>query len=365
MKRLGRAQDGVFPYDPGDGSRLWACDYRDPETRRRRRKAGFALRRYAEAHRDRARRQALGLEPIHPPEPDPEPEPPMLFGALVDRFMAEYQSRSGSMTYYEQKARTWKEHLGSLPVPEVTPAVVESFRADREADGIGPTTIRHDLVSLGTLFRWAVDRGLAETDPTRTVKRPRKPAPDPRPLTPGELTALLDACPGWLAPIVELTAETGCDVGEAVRLTWERHVDRDRMVIRLPRAKTGVGRTIPYRRSRVLRRVLRDAWRVRHPSGRVFLHDGSPAGLEAAKTAMRRAWRRAGITKPRPWKSLRATFATRRTEEGQPVAVIAALMGLTTSHVFEHYVAPSAVHLEAAMSRSVRSETRRRRKNRA
>jgi hypothetical protein len=32
------------------------------------------------------------------------------------------------------------------------------------------------------------------------------------------------------------------------------------------------------------------------------------------------------------------------------VPTIAALMGLTTSHVLEHYVKPSGFHLEAAMA---------------
>jgi site-specific recombinase XerD len=82
----------------------------------------------------------------------------------------------------------------------------------------------------------------------------------------------------------------------------------------------------------------------------VFLHDGVPVKPQAAKTAMRRVWKRAGITKPRPWKTLRATFATRKAEAGVDVPTLAALMGLTTSHVLEHYVKPSGVHLAGAMA---------------
>jgi hypothetical protein len=84
---------------------------------------------------------------------------------------------------------------------------------------------------------------------------------------------------------------------------------------------------------------MRDAW------GRVF-----PCSCEGE--AKPHAAREACPTraKRRPWKTLRATFATRKTEAGWDVPTLAALMGLTTAHVLEHYVKPSGKHLEAAMA---------------
>jgi site-specific recombinase XerD len=75
---------------------------------------------------------------------------------------------------------------------------------------------------------------------------------------------------------------------------------------------------------------------------------------------MRRALKRAGLeNKAKPWKSIRATFASRKAEDGVDVPSIAALMGLTTAHVFEHYFRPTGLHLEAAMAdrRSRRAAT--------
>ena len=100
-----------------------------------------------------------------------------------------------------------------------------------------------------------------------------------------------------------------------------------------------------------IRRILREAGKVRHPSGTVFLGDtGQPVTLEGSKSRMRRVWKKVLQDRPRPWKTLRATFATRQVEWGTAVPVIAELMGLTTAHVFEHYVKPSGVHLEDAMA---------------
>ena len=58
--------------------------------------------------------------------------------------------------------------------------------------------------------------------------------------------------------------------------------------------------------------------------------------------------KRAGLQDhPKPWKSLRATFATRQAEAGLDVPTIAALMGHTTAHILEHYIKPSGAHLAA------------------
>lgn len=284
----------------------------------------------------------------------PTPKRPvrLTFGKLVDRFLREYVTRSGDISYYEQRARVWKAHFGNTIVTAIDARRVEVFRRARERQ-VGPTTVRQDLVSLSTLFRWAKARGIVRENPANAdlVKRPRKSPPNPRPLSDGEVVALLDACPGWLEPIVELALETGVDRSELVGLNWNRHVDRQRKLIRLPRAKTGVGRTIPYGSNRTIKRILSRCAAVEHVSGAVFLNEGRPVTHEGVKTAMRRAWSKALGDHPKPWKSLRATFATRMfTEKGQPVPVVAALMGLTSAHVLEHYFKASGVYLEEAMA---------------
>jgi len=99
---------------------------------------------------------------------------------------------------------------------------------------------------------------------------------------------------------------------------------------------------------------------VLHTSGTVFLRAGQPVKPEAAKAAMRRAWHAAGLDDhPKPWKSLRATFATRATEAGVDPLSLARLMGLTSDHVLRHYVEPSGKHLAASVAKisKVRSES--------
>lgn len=369
-----------------DGATIYAATYYGPDGTRRvervrtvpadsPRKAHDYARTAAEK---RAQDQRAAVESETWTDPRAKRPAALTFSDLADRFLSTYRSRSGRMDYYRARLAVWTRYIGSRPAVSVTAEEVERL-CKRRGAAVGPTTLRQDLIALSTLMRWARARGYVRENPADPdlVKRPPKPNPDPHPLSDGEVVALLDACERapdrkpdakpnprarkkpwaegeigypWLRPVVEFALATGTDRCELLALNWYRHVDRDRKLLRLPRAKTGVDRALPYSGNATLRRLLDEAWKVRHPSGAVFLHDGEPIKLQAAKTAMRRVWTRAGLTKPRPWKTLRATFATRKAEAGIAVPVIAALMGLTTAHVLEHYVKPSGLMLASAMA---------------
>lgn len=274
------------------------------------------------------------------------------FGDLVKRFLCDYRPGSGDPAYYEGKARTWLTFFGNVPVIQIDALRVEKFRNAR-ARSVSPSTVRKDLISLGTLFRWAMGHDLVTTNPAEPwrVKRPPQDKPDPRPFTDEQVEAMVAGASDWFAPMVEFASETGADFGEVHGLEWRRHVDRGRRVLRLPRQKTDVPRTIPYGDNARLRSLLAAAAIVRHASGRVFLRaDGQPVKREAARTAMRRLLTATIGPWPRPWKSLRATFATRQAERGTPIPVIAALMGLKTAYVLDHYIKPSGLLLRDAMA---------------
>lgn len=292
---------------------------------------------------------------------DLEPEEKTLtLQGLVNRFLAGYRPRSGRIDYYQERSKVWLEHLsGKMPAAAVQPRHVDKLKAAR-LKTVSESTVRKDLVSLSTMYRWAIARRLVPANPADPgiVKRPAKSRPDPHPLTDGEVVALLDACVGWLEPIVELAIETGADRAELLGLRWGRHVDRQRRLIRLPRAKTGVGRVIPYGSNSAIRLLLARAWRVRCTSGHVFHRAGKAISGEAAKSGLARAYREAEVAKPKPWKSLRATFATRHLARGTDVATVAELMGLTTAHVIDHYAKMAAIHLRSAMANSRKSRTR-------
>ncbi|MFQ5671435.1 MAG: tyrosine-type recombinase/integrase [Acidobacteriota bacterium] len=181
------------------------------------------------------------------------------------------------------------------------------------------------------------------------VKRPPATKGRPNPLTEAEEAALLQHLPKWARPLITWAINSGMDRAEVLGLTWDQ-VDRKEGMVYATRSKTGVERQIPL--DGPLGRIVADRARFqRLDTRRVFLgHDGQPVTFEALKSAMRRAWHKACPDKTRPWKSLRATFATRLASQGTPVPVIARLMGLSTTHVLDFYCKPFEAELRAAMA---------------
>ena len=83
----------------------------------------------------------------------------LTFGNLVEQFLASYRSR-GRSRYYAKEAKIWLAYFGSETlVSDIGAIQVERFRNER-LERVGPSSVRKDLISLGTLFRWAMKRGL-------------------------------------------------------------------------------------------------------------------------------------------------------------------------------------------------------------
>lgn len=287
-------------------------------------------------------------------DPKGPAEKAISFERLVAKFLKTYRPLDRETTYYQERSAVWLKYFPrKKPASGITEHAVGEFAKERGKE-VGPTTVRQDLVSLSKLFRWAIARRILDRNPAHPdlVPRPSKARPDPQPWSDAEEAQLLAELGGELEPyrrVVEFAFLTGADRGEILDLRWKA-VDRERTRLRLPRSKTGVDRTIPYGQSKRLSALLEAAWAQRGESDRVFVRaDGKPHGMDAVKSAIRRAMDRAKITKTKPWKSFRATFATRKVEQGLDSATIAALLGLTTTQVLEHYVKPSGKYLEKAM----------------
>jgi integrase len=272
------------------------------------------------------------------------------FPELVARFLREYRPRSGKLNYYVGRSKVWLAHFGDKAARGITVTDVDRFRAAREAV-VGPSTVRKDLISLSTMFRWAKVRGLVNDNPAEPLKVKRPPEPKHRTgyLTEEEEARLIAAAPPWLRLVIQWGVNTGMDRSEILSLSWQ-DIDRQAGVVYAPRSKTGAPREIPI--NQVLRRILADAGRVRRTdTDRVFLGpEGQPVALEAARMAMRRTYRRAGIKAP-PWKILRHTFGSRLAMAGVPAVTIARLMGHTTAAITDRYMHLSPTHLRDAMLR--------------
>lgn len=80
---------------------------------------------------------------------------------------------------------------------------MQKYITHRNGD-VSPASIVKELNVLKHLFGLAVEWELLPTNPAHGVKGPRVPAGRVRYLQPGELRAVLEACPEWLRPIAGL-----------------------------------------------------------------------------------------------------------------------------------------------------------------
>jgi integrase len=272
--------------------------------------------------------------------------PGRTLGKLVETFLSSYKSR-GESNYYATRARVWLDYFGpETPVVDIGPLQVERFRNER-LEVAGPSTVRKDLISLGTLFRWALGKGLCSenpADPIR-VKRPSEPAGREVFLTDKEVARLLECCPKDLRRLVAWLVETGMRLSEPLKLRWADLDKRTDWVYVAP-GKTGKGRRIPY--SDRLRAIAEAG--PRHLRGKLVFC--GPEGEPLDPNAMSKQIKAAMVSAKLPEASahsLRHTFASRLATRGVPMQAIADLLGQGAATTTARYMHLQPEHLRQAM----------------
>ncbi|MEE8537196.1 MAG: tyrosine-type recombinase/integrase, partial [Acidobacteriota bacterium] len=214
----------------------------------------------------------------------------------------------------------------------------------KRLEKVGPSTARKNVISIGTLFRWAVMEGIIESNPADSVrvKRPPEPASDSRAMTDDEYTRLLAVCPNWLAALVRWACSTGMDKGMCQRLRWT-DLDLERAGTRIV---AGVFKLIRGKTGKAIRQVLNEdaiaalneARRASHTSGLLFLDERShPIEEKALDLALGKALKASevrGVT----FRTFRHTFATRALRAGVHPRVVGQMMGHATAFITERYM---------------------------
>lgn len=238
---------------------------------------------------------------------------PILFDDLAARWMrnhAKVTKRSWTTDTY--RIQTLKRHFGGKTVAEITPDLVDRYRADRLTSHrpgrkrtISPTTVNKEVALLKAMLNRAIAWGLLDMNPLRRVKKLQEPPERLRYLDPEEIDCLLAACPPHLRPIVVCGLHTGMRQGEILGLTWDQ-VDLKQRIIRVVGTKTGTARIIP------INDLLLDELRrlPRHlGTDFVFWNHETETRFVSIKRAWMTALKKAHITSFR-FHDLRHTFAS-------------------------------------------------------
>jgi integrase len=264
-------------------------------------------------------------------------------------------------------AGLWDRHvlprLGAMRLNAITPEVVERYRAELEAAGVGQPTVARALTLLQGALQRAVEWRRIGSNPVKVVRKPKvRRYREVRPPAPTTVERLRAAATGRRrhghrdATLISVLAYAGLRPQEALALRW--HAVRDRTLL-IDRAADGQGgvkstKTQHSRTVRLLGPLAQDLaeWRLRRgrPDDDALVFPNLQGGIwndQAWQTWHRDAWRpacrAAGLTGVRPY-DLRHSFVSLLIQEGRSVVDIARQAGHSPTmtldvygHVFDEF----------------------------
>jgi site-specific recombinase XerD len=260
--------------------------------------------------------------------------------AILSRQYADLLRANGcserTIDNYVYALKGFTHFLGERPLTSASAEDIVAYQVQIAARGRSDSSVRVATYALRGFFRQVLER----TDWNYAkLPRPRRPKRLPEVLSAEEVEAILDAAPSpkYRAAFM-LCYGSGLRTDEVVHLE-PRHVDSQRMVIRVERGKGKKDRQVML--GEPLLGELRACWKRYRPVQ--YLLEGKHPGQPIAATSIQRAFRaacvKAGITKPVTPRSLRHAFATHLVERGTNLRVVQALLGhhsLNTTAVYTH-----------------------------
>lgn len=288
-------------------------------------------------------RQGRGLIPLERPQ--------FTFDYLVNRF---FQSASNRISHATQRRyRSALEHfraylekwqgldsLNKIIRPTVQEYINHRLRCTPKPKA---KTINLEVATLAVVFRYGVEGGLLEKNPTTGVKPLKNPdTKKGRVLTEEEIALLLSGCErikmgDWFCQIIVVLLNTGMRAGELINLTWD-DIDFSRDVIEI-REKSfwspkSYARTIPM--NQTVRAVI-DSLPRSHLF--VFTYHGKQIPENRLRKKLLTLSRQVGLPHITRIHDFRHTCASRLLMAGVDVPTVSALLGhrsWSTTAIYSH-----------------------------
>lgn len=242
-------------------------------------------------------------------------------------------------------AHIWSRHivrrLGRYELREITPALVDDFRAQLHAARVGDPTIIKALGILQALMKRAAVRGHVSSNPVLLVDKPRqRPGRVPAPLPPLTVERMRGRVGQRDATLLSLLAYAGLRPAEATGLRWRDLSDR---TIDVEDRKRGRRRPV-----RLLGPVAQDLaeWRLasgRPPASQLIFPrpHGGEWTVEDWRNWRRRVYqpaaRACGVSDDMRAYRLRGSFVSLLLWEGRSVVYAAEQAGHSVAVLSVHY----------------------------
>lgn len=164
----------------------------------------------------------------------------------IEQFKAEHQLRLSPKTIqgYQITIRQLQEQIGK-PFDDINRKDIRQWLMLLEENGYKFTSINSKLIGLKTFYRYCLEEGLIETNPTHKIPFPKVPETVPIYLTKSQLTKLRDCVQGSLLEraIVEVLVSTGVRISELVAMRKE-DINVSERSIHIPDGKGNQGRIV-------------------------------------------------------------------------------------------------------------------------
>lgn len=235
--------------------------------------------------------------------------------------------------------------IAATPLRAITPSVLEGFRDDLRADGIGGSSIHQVLVLVGAVLNRAVRDGFIPANPAAAVRKPSgSRRGSVRVIAPDGVERIRARLGGQDALLVSVLAYAGVRPGEARALEWPDVSDRTLRVERAtnPDGSLKATKTNHHRTVRLVDALARDLAAARgDATGLIFpRRDG-----ERWRETDWRNWRRRKFTPAaaaaevpigRPY-DLRHSIASLWLREGIDVVQVARWLGHSPAMTLSTY----------------------------
>jgi integrase len=280
---------------------------------------------------------------------------PLTFSEAAERYV-ERQLEEGGKNI-EAKRRQLRQHLipsfGAKPLNALTSFDVERYKKQRLDASAAPATINRELAVLSHLLNKATEWKWISASPVR-LRRFRERNGRIVYLTPDQCAALeraamADQSP-HIYPFIVIGLRTGMRRSEILSIRRE-HVNLDRSVIFIPRAKAGA-------REQPITRDLADFLRGHMeslPTGCEWLFPsvGSASGhLHDIRKGFRRTVARAGMNPDEVVRhTLRHTAITHLVQAGVDLPTVQRISGHKTLSMVARYAHQNGAHVQAAMDK--------------
>lgn len=153
---------------------------------------------------------------------------------FAERWWELYAGPNLSRSTLTSYANHWNLHalprLGGYRLRELDAEAIAHFRAELEAVGVGPATVRRTLAVVQSMLQRAVEWRRISQNPVRAVRKPTvKRMRSVQPLAPDQVEALRGAVSPPDATLISVLAYAGLRPEEALALGWG-HI-RDRTIL--------------------------------------------------------------------------------------------------------------------------------------